>query len=172
MGKICDLIANKHTTFTEDDREWLKASTDGQLDSLVPVNIPEPVDNVTVLTKMTDEELKAECKRRGITGNAEGENKMMTWDEIVANAPADFKAKLDFVEKQMVANREGWVARIKANKANKLTDEVIKTMSDAALQLIADSLAPVVNYDGGQGFQTVNAGDEEEGLALPDHTKK
>lgn len=144
---VCDLIGNKHTQFTEADREWLSVLNEEQLASMLPVNIPE------------------------VTANTE--TKPVTYEELLANAPAEVKAQAAFVANMVKKHREDLITRIKANSTNKLTDEQLNAMSDTVLESVADSLAPVANYsvNAGNVTMTDNAVTEEP-LPLPSIEEK
>lgn len=148
---VCDLIANKHTQYTEADREWLSVLNEEQLASMVPVNIPEAKE---------------------VTANAEPP-KQATFEELLAAAPAVVKARFDFVDNMIAKQRTDLIARIKSNSVNKYTDDMLNTMSDELLQATADSFAPVANYAGaGGGFTPVANADGEEPLLLPTINEK
>jgi hypothetical protein len=138
---VCDLIANKHTQFTETDREWLSVLHEDQLAALVPVNIP--------------------------TVNEEPKPVPQTWDEIIANAPAEVKVQNQFVKDMIKAHRDGLIGRIKANVNNKLSDEALAGMDDETLRQMADSFTPIANYAAGAGAQTSLTANAEEPLMIP-----
>lgn len=97
------------------------------------------------------------------------ESKVQTFDELLANASPEAKASWALLQKQIKDNRDGLIARIKGNAQNKITDEVLNSLGDDALQGIADSLAPVANYAGAGGAQTTVIANKVEPMALPDH---
>jgi hypothetical protein len=97
------------------------------------------------------------------------ESKVQTFDELLANASPEAKASWALLQKQIKDNRDGLIARIKGNAQNKITDEVLNSLGDDALQGIADSLAPVANYAGAGGAQTSVIANKVEPMALPDH---
>lgn len=141
---VCDLITNKHTQFTESDREWLSALNESQLATMMPVDIPEVVAN---------QEVKAP-----------------TYEELLAAAPVEVRAQHDFVANMVKKNRDSLIGRIKANSSNKLTDGQLASMSDDMLQATADSIAPVVNYAAAAGVFTQNVSPTEEVMGMPDHS--
>ncbi len=148
---VCDLIANKHTQYTEADREWLSVLNEEQLSSMMPVNIPEAKE---------------------VTNNAESP-KQATFEELLAAAPATVKARFDFVDNMIAKQRTDLIARIKSNSVNKYTDDMLNAMSDELLQATADTVAPAANYAGaGGGFTSVANADGEEPLMLPTINEK
>lgn len=98
--------------------------------------------------------------------------KPQTFDELLANASPEAKSSWALLQKQIKDNRDNLLARIKGNAQNKLSDEVLATLDDTALQGIADTFAPVVNYAGQGGAQTAVTTNTIEVMALPDHTQK
>lgn len=145
---VCDLIANKNTQFTEKDKEWLSALHEDQLAALVPVNIPE------------------------VTANADPP-KQASFEELLAAAPANVKARFDFVDNMIKQNRDELIARIKSNETIKYTDEMLKAMSDEVLRATADTVAPIANYSGaGGGHTVISNANKEEPLLLPTLNEK
>lgn len=98
--------------------------------------------------------------------------KPQTFDELLANASPETKASWAMLQKQIKDNRDNLLARIKGNSQNKLSDEVLSTLNDEVLRGIADSFAPVANYAGLGGAQTVVTTNSIEVMALPDHSQK
>lgn len=141
---VCDLIANKHTQFTEADREWLSVLNEEQLASMMPVNITEVKE---------------------ITNNTEA--KPLTYEELLATAPAEVRAQHEFVANMVKKNREAMVNKIRANEHNKFTDDQLNAMSDDLLQATADSFSPVANYSCQSGSQVIDNSGVEEPLPLP-----
>jgi hypothetical protein len=142
---ISSLISNAHTQFTEADREWLTALNEGQLELLVPVNIPE--------IKVNKEEAKPQ-----------------SFQELLNSAPADVQAQFKYNADKFAEHKAGLITRIKANERNKLTDEQLGALSIEVLEATADSLAPVApvaNYAGAFGMVTDPAGIKQNALDLP-----
>ena len=141
---VCDLIGNKHTQFTEADREWLSVLNEEQLAAMMPVNIPEVKE---------------------VTNNNEA--KPLTYEELLATAPAEVRAQHEFVANMVKKTREDLITKIKANEHNKFTDEQLNSMPDTLLQATAESFAPVANYSGQSGSQVTDNSCAEEPLPLP-----
>ena len=141
---VCDLIANKHTQYTEADREWLSVLNEEQLAAMMPVNIPEVKE---------------------VTNNNEA--KPLTYEELLATAPAEVRAQHEFVANMVKKTREDLITKIKANEHNKFTDEQLNSMPDTLLQATAESFAPVANYSGMGGSQVIDNANTEEPLSLP-----
>lgn len=139
---VCDLIKNQHTQFTEDDREWLTALNEDQLALLVPVNIPE------------------------IKANKE-EPKPVTFEQLLNAAGADVQAQFKYNAAKFEEHKAGLLARIKANENNKLTDEQLAGMGIDMLESIANSIAPVVNYQGNGGAHDFMGEITQNALDLP-----
>jgi hypothetical protein len=142
--KVDALIANGH--FTEDDREFLTKCECPQFTRLETLANKPPVKV-----------------------NAETPAKPQTYEELIANAPADVRAQNEFVQRKLKQERDGLVTRIKGNTHNKLTDDQLAGMDITMLETIANSIAPAVNYDGGAGahHQITGNADAEEPLEMP-----
>lgn len=164
---VCDLIANKHTQFTDADKEWLSALKEEQLALLMPVNIPTDNEDDDAKKKAAEEARK---KAEEMKNN---EQKPVTYEELLAAAPPAVRAQHEFVANMVKAHREKLVTQIKANKTNKFTDDQLNAMSDELLQATADSFPaetqPVANYAGFSGTFTPqhNSESKEEPLSIP-----
>lgn len=75
--------------------------------------------------------------------------------EVNKLTPED-QAALDFGKRQLKERRDGWIQKIQANTKDVWTDEELKTMSDAHLEKLAQSVKKeeVVDYSLNTGFQT------------------
>jgi hypothetical protein len=120
--KVNALIANGH--FTEEDRTLLENCECSQF-----------------------ARFEALAAKPAVTVNA----KPVTYEEMMAAAPADVKAQHAFMTNQFQIHRAGLVAKIKANESNKITDEQLAAMDVQLLEVVANSIVPVVNYAGGAG---------------------
>jgi len=145
--KVTALIANGH--FVEDDRKFLENCECPQFTKIEALAAKQDVSAIEM----------AKCKEL-MKGNAEV--KPVTFEELLAAAPAEVKAQHEFVANQIKERKAGLVAQIKANESNKITDERLSRMDMETLAEIAGSIVPVVNYAGAQGSRFVDAGEQGE----------
>lgn len=96
------------------------------------------------------------------------ETPAMSFESLLANAPADVQEQFKFNKEKFAEHRAGLVARIKANANNKLNDAQLGAMSIEVLEATAQSIAPVANYSGAFGSVTLTGNDAPvECLTLP-----
>jgi len=125
--KVDELIANSQGKYTEDDREMLETLNEAILDKMAkPIEVEKVVEKEVTKTV-----------------------------EVNKLTPED-QAALDFGKRQLKERRDGWIQKIQANTKDVWTDEELKTMSDAHLEKLAQSVKKeeVVDYSLNTGFQT------------------
>lgn len=150
MGRICDLIANKHTQFTEADRAWLTELADEQLALMVPV-VNEDEIRATAVEALTNDGVLEVLKARGLQVNTS--SAPATAEAYVANAPATYKGRLEEGLKLVDAARNARIAGILANSRNKFTEDQLKLKSNEELEAIAAIADVPANFSGAAGGQ-------------------
>lgn len=172
---IEEIIAND-CCLEEGDSEWLSKMSDDKLKKMresqkgaaaleVVANAArkEFTDSLGTVHTWNEEKGGWESKKK------EKEPKPVK-NEDQQNAPAltpEQEADIAFARKIRQERRAKAIETIKANEANKFTDELLQGMSDEALQAAADSIpkkqAPAPNYAGNSGASGVR--NSEEGFA-------
>ena len=160
-AKVDALIANSATKFTENDRTWLIALTDVQVDQMIP-EAPAPVNAVvtpsnTILAVAAPANPVAPAVNTQIAPTAAAVQTvaaamapaMLTAEQYTAAAPPEIREILENGIRMSKAHRDQMIATIKANKANPFTDAELNVKSAAELdKLVKISQTTVVtNYD-------------------------
>jgi hypothetical protein len=170
MGRICDLIANKNTQFTEKDRPWLTELADEQLALMTPV-VNEDEIRAEAVAALTNDGLLETLKARGLQVNTS--SLPPTAEAYVANAPAAYKGRLEEGLKLVDSQRNARVAGILANSRNKFTEEQLKLKTNDELEALAALADVPADFSGNAGGQTqtqiqANAS-KVEPLGVPQH---
>ena len=152
VTKVNALISNG--AFTEADRTFLENC-----------DCPQFTRIETLAARPNGDGKPAEAP---VKANEEAKPAVASFESLLANAPADIQAQFKYNKEKFAQHRTGVIARIKANATNKLTDEQMAPMSIEVLEAMANSIAPVANYNGGQGtFTQVDNDTAVECLTLP-----
>lgn len=150
-AKVDALIANTATKFTEDDRTWLSALTDAQVDRMIPE--AAPAANASNSSQAAPPATPAAQPAPAQTAQPQAQTpaRPVTAEEYINSAPPEIREVLANGVRMSVAHRERLTAEIKANKANQFTDDELKTKGISELEKLATmaraSTAPVANYD-------------------------
>jgi hypothetical protein len=164
-GKIVDaLIANENTVWTDADRDKLMA-----LDETVLAGISELLKaNEDTAKKASDNKQDATVTQNAQTN---ADNKPMTDDEYIANAPAKLRQLWTAGMKALSDQKESLIAIIIGNKANTFTKEFLLTKEPDELMALAKlaggdpAKKPAAMFIG-QG-EVPQGGAPTEGLPLP-----
>lgn len=161
--KVVDaLIANKATKYTEDNRGWLMAMEDKQLELLVPAE--ESAEDKTkreadeaILKAHNEAEAekvkaqeakdKAEADKKA---NESGEPKVPTVAEFIASAPAEIGEMLSEGLASHNTEHEATVKVLVANESCLFDEAELKAMKLTQLRKLA-RLARIPSYEGGAG---------------------
>lgn len=168
-AKLVDaLIANERTDWAEEDRETLMGMEDNVLSKMSPKPPQELKANEsteTTETKETDEESETEE-----TTEQNEEQKPLTADEYIANAPEGVREVLANQRKLYNEQKTGLIGKIMANKRNTFMKEVLAGKDLDELQGIVALMGGEPNFarpiDAGQGIQA-NEDDGEIGDMEP-----
>lgn len=169
------LIQNEATNFTEDDREWLSAMSEEQLEKLAPkeVKAEEPAVNKKKKEEAEDESLVTKDKDGNISINGKSIEEHIKAILAKESDPVKFidnfmpdglKDQLKSGLKMHKERRESMIKTIAAN--TKFKEEQLKSWPDENLETLYDSVRdedePTGNYApfGGQGDED----EEEEGV--------
>ena len=162
-AKIVDgLIANNSTQWTDENREWLMTQEKDVLETM------EPVAN-------TEAEPEAEVKseNESETEIKPVENKQVSLDEYLANAPKELQGVLRNGLASYNADKIRFIGIITSNERNQFSEEQLKTKdlkelkAMAALACNSDSIDDVVANYIGQGDVATPVANSEEPLGLP-----
>jgi len=177
--KIVDaLIANEHTSWTEEHREKLM-----KMDEDVLTNMSKDIEELSKPVKNEDDkgEEKKEDKtvdnqQKEVTTNEE-KAKPETMDEYIAKAPPEIRESLKMSVNTMNAEKSRLIEIVKANERNTFTEEHLKTMDIQMLQALAEIAGPEVTdneqarriplYVGQGDTPAANGGKMPEPLPLP-----
>lgn len=120
--RIAALIACKDNTFNESDRGWLGNVPEERLTALETATVATE----SVLAAAAESALKAAAA------------KPVTFDELLATAPADVQALIQNGLKTAAENKAALVATIKANSRNRYTDAQLDAKPVDELEILAD----------------------------------
>lgn len=141
VKKLADgLIANKSTAWTEDDREYLEAQTEEQLEKMTPAVKKEPEVHTT--KKPTREEILAVLSE-----------KPMTTEEFLGLASPEVRSQMEEGLQLRTNQKNEMVSQIMAN-TDAWTEDELNEKELSELQ----KLHKVVMKDVGETVYTVNGG--------------
>jgi hypothetical protein len=136
--RVDALITNEDTAFTEDDREWLKAMNESQiekLESTIEVNAAKK--NAAPTADEEDEEVMKDDKK-----------KINNLAEFLQEAPPEIRSVLNAGLRELDNKRSDLITRITANERNKFTEQDLKAMDLNMLENLVQLLPePVMNMD-------------------------
>lgn len=152
--RVTALITNEKSVFTEDDREWLQAMNEEQIEKL----------ESTVVISNEENELKPkESKVEPKQNSAEQE-----WQDFMAKAPAQYREMINQGLQQLDKKRAELMTKITNSEGNVLTEEQLKAMDIVVLESVA-ALIPEKKVESNPGnfaymspAPVVNAESEEE----------
>ena len=161
--KVTQLIENKDTKFTEEDREWLTALAEDQLDKMVP-EVPEVKDNAgTDGTDATgDGDTVTDNQDQDQSTSADG--KMPTFKDLLETADPKVREKIEYGFQTYDQRRAELTETICNREGSPWTAEELESKSITELEKLAVWAQPKANYQG-QGGGFVNTNSEEEPLA-------
>jgi len=145
-AKVDELIANKQSQFTAEDKEWLLALKEEQIEKLTPV---EEADKGFGVQANMDEAI------------ATFKATLTTIEDYTALMPEEMRAQIDAGVKMYQEKREALIAGIKAN--SEFTEDELKVMNDAYLEKLSKSINKVADYSG-QGAGGSDPKDKKEKL--------
>jgi len=153
--KVLELIANKASRFTEEDKEWLLTQEQSTLEKLFPVGeetAPEPQVNKNEVIDAYKQSLK-------------------TLEDYTALMPEEMRNQITAGVTLYNEGRESKIQSILDNKKDVWTKEDLTVMNDVMLQKLFDSVQPA-DYSGGvPGIQS-NKGSSQEEPLLPADVQK
>lgn len=162
--KVQLLIENEKTPFAEDDREWLSALTEDQIDKLITEEEEETdVDDPKKGEKSEVAKAAEEVANAAMgTPPAASDEKPLTVDEYIAKAPAEIREVLGNGLRMHRERKSSLVAKIVANERNKFSKEQLAAMSVEDLENIANFAQEVSNadYSGAGGANSADGGEE------------
>jgi hypothetical protein len=155
------LIKNKAAE--ESERESLMALSEKNLTLMTNAFPPKKTDPEEEVDPKTGKPMKPPVAAQ-VDMNALADLVVAKLGQQAPVLNAEDRAALDAAKAVISANRAALVSRITAN--SKMTADSLKTMDDAALQVIADGLQPAVNF-GGRGAPVANeVGSDETELKV------
>lgn len=151
------LILNEATQFTEDDRKWLDELPEDQIRKLSPVEddkAKKETEDDKAKKKAGEESKVAAAARESYEkalGNkqsqsSEGDNKPITVEAYINQAPGDMKDVLTAGLTMHKAKKAQLIEGLIANKRNKFTKEQLESKSVDELEKLADLAAVVVDF--------------------------
>ena len=149
-AKVDELIT-ANAKFTEADKEMLLNLTEDGFARIIEVSAPEIKEVIKEVVK----EVKVNEAPKDVT-----------FQDLLANADPETRESIQYGQQLVKREREGFITRIKANKANAFSDEELNAFDLGMLSKIAKTAAPTVNYLGGNNRQPVFELEEVE--PLPD----
>ena len=128
LAKIEQLISNKHTRFTDDDKEWLLLQEESQLDKLFPVETTQ--EPVQVNKDQVAEFFKPASKL----------------EDFTVYMPDALKVQVNTGMEMVKKQREEVIADILANSGEVWKQEELEGMNSEMLEKISKTLKPIANY--------------------------
>lgn len=164
--KVQLLIENEDTSFTEDDREWLSALTEEQIDKLFHEDGEEEEDGAGDDEGKTEVSKVAEETANALMGVKANKDEPQTAEGFIANAPGEIREVLSAGLAMHRAKKNALVKALLANKRNSFSEEELRAMDVVALEKL-DKLAKAdADYSGSGGSVHANA-EEEEAYEMP-----
>lgn len=142
LAKIEQLIANKNSRFTEEDKEWLLAQDEATIDKLNPVEVETPqVNREEALSVLS----------------------LQTVEDYLSIMPVEMQSQVKIGLSTYEANRSKTIQSILDNSAEGVwVKEELEGLTDSTLEKLAKSIAPVdYSGQGAGGQMQVNAGEKE-----------
>lgn len=132
--KIQALIEHELTNLTEDDREWLEAMTEEQVDRLFPKKVESQEPPLQMNREQAIQVLKDELGDK---------------DKFRGLLPADVREQMDFGLRAYQQERQRLIDHIKANAAEQAySDEELAGMGMQALEKMARQIPAKLDYSG------------------------
>ena len=158
-AKVDGLIANSTGKFTEADRTWLTAMSDEQIDKFVGMGI-----DTAKAERANAEAATTEAVNRAVAEalKANEGKKPATVEEFIASAPGEISTMLAEGVRMQRDRKNFLVEGLKANKANRFSEDELKAMSLQMLENLASLGAGNVDYSGAGGgprLQTIKTSD-------------
>jgi hypothetical protein len=162
---VTALITNERTKFTEDDREWLKALEDAQLEKLQAcAEAEKPREDIKAAMDKTNEDLGLKPKEGDDDSQKAPEKKEPdeeTVETFIAKAPAEVRSVLSRSVRREETMKAELIKGLMANKRNRFTEEQLKTKDLDELEYLAE-LAQVEVQEG-----AVKAAEDKNRIPAP-----
>lgn len=147
--RVAELIANKATRFTEDDKDWLLNQSAETIEKLTPIE-QEPKEAPAINKEQAMEVLKEDLSDK---------------DKFMEMLPDEMRAQLDHGLKAYKAERDKLISDIVANSNEQFKAEDLKDEEMPMLQKLHKSLVKVdYSANGAEVPVNVNSGNEVEPL--------
>lgn len=173
---VTNLITNAGTKWGESDRKALISMDEDTLTKMIPVENTDTEDDASKTVDKTDD--KATVK----TDDKPEEDKPVTMEQYVANAPPELRDILTNMVTHHNVAKNALIASIVANDKNRFSKEFLagKGLQElegiAALAKVTENMAPTTpamfnNYAGAStltGLPVANEGISEEPLVMPE----
>jgi len=173
--KLVDsIIANEKSPWSEEDREALMGMTDNKLDYLVDGE-EKPAENTTPKEEGKIDEAPAPAADPPKADETPAENKEVTVDEYIENAPEGMRDVLRSGVKSHAVEKQKLIGKITANERNTFTADQLSLKSIEELTQLATLAAvpeaapvvPAAHFGGQAPTAPVDNEDEEEPLTVP-----
>lgn len=171
--KVATLIANEKSSYIDDDKEWLEAMEEGQLDRLIAnVGISKDAEKTLVtaaVKKAFDDAIKSGdiIKKEDV----QKKEKAKTVDDYIANAPSEMQ---DLLKSSLAIHKDrkaGLVQQILTNELNSFAQKDLEAKTIDELTNIA-ALIPRKKEEGDSSYiANIGAGahgeSKEEPMEMP-----
>lgn len=169
--KVQLLVENEATPFTDDDRDWLSALTEEQIDKLIVEeddagNGGGDGDGKSDVAKVVEETANKLMDKGGDGGTEDTQPKVQSVDDYIANAPAEIREVLTNGLRMHRERKAEVVKSILANKNNSFSKEELEKMDIAVLERMVKLAKSDVDYTGSGGAIHTQA-EEEEAYEMP-----
>lgn len=157
---VDELITNKVTQFTEDDREWLESQDEARLNSLSPVANSEgdekPKDKVLETNEGSEGEGSEDAK---VTANSQ------TAEEFIESAPAEMQEVLSDGLRMQREVKDKFIKELIANERCGFSEEELKEMKTEQLRKLSQ-LGNIPSYEGQAGSSDITT-NKDDNEAIP-----
>lgn len=172
--KVDILIANEATHFSADDKDWLLAMSEEQLDKLTPIvaekNSEETNNSNTEETPNADQNPSGETKGAEVKASKETPKedppKVDTPEEFIGNAPTEMQEVLNSGLRMHREKKAILVKGLVANSKCEFSEDELKKMDVDMLERLS-RLGNQPDFSGQGGTRTNTAGGDDDTIPAP-----
>lgn len=150
-GKVDDLIANKATRFTAEDKEWLMTLEESQIDKLSPMEPEKKMERTNPPPQVNKDQVIDEFK-----------SSLKSIEDYTKLMPEEMKVMVNDGVALRKEKREKLIKGIMDNTKDVWEEDALKAMSIDTLEGIVKSIGKPVDYSGMGQPPVVHGADGEE----------